>query len=383
MPEMRVAQMDAPERPLTLVRRPAPEPGEGEILVKVIACGMCFTEVNELHGHYPFARFPVVPGHEITGTVAALGSGVDWPEVGTPVCAQFLHHSEGHCDYCVRGDQILCQNKEITGISVDGGYAEYFVGRSGFVTPLPEGLDPVAAAPLMCAGITAFNGLRQAGVTPGARVAVIGAGGVGGLAIRFALAMGARVTVIGRSARDSQTAKALGAEQYVATDSQDPAEALRAWDGGANLIVNSAPSTTAAVAAFCGLAPDGTLVLLGYNPGEPLVLPSMAMVLGRLHVIASPRCQARRGQAGGRSSTRSTQARESSAALSRPTEASTATASEPGRGATMPTLGGVSESRIPMPGMVTSPTSSTFWVMLRPSRRTSGSTIRSASATTS
>jgi D-arabinose 1-dehydrogenase-like Zn-dependent alcohol dehydrogenase len=289
MPEMmRVAQLDATETPLSLVERPVPEPGPGEILIKVIACGMCFTEVNELHGEYPFARFPVVPGHEITGTVAALGAGVDWPAVGTRVCAQFLHHSDGHCDYCVRGDQILCPRKQITGIGVDGGYAEYFIGRAGYVTPLPDGLDPVAAAPLMCAGITAFNGLRQAGTTSTSRVAVIGAGGVGGLAVRFAVAMGARVTVIGRSSRDAQAAKAMGAEQYVATDSQDPAEALRAWDGGANVIVNGAPSTAAATAAFGGLAPDGTLVLLGYSPGEPLTLPTMPMVLGRLHAMANP-----------------------------------------------------------------------------------------------
>jgi alcohol dehydrogenase, propanol-preferring len=288
MSQMRAALLDAPEQPLSLADRPVPAPGPGEILVQVIACGMCFTEVNQLHGDYPFARFPVIPGHEITGTVIELGPGADWPPVGTRVGAQFLHDSDGHCANCARGEQILCPNKRITGIAVDGGYAEYFLGRAGFVTPLPEGLDPVAAAPLMCAGITAFNGLRQAGVRPGSRVAVIGAGGVGGLAARFAVAMGARVTVIGRSRRDAQTAHALGAERYVATDDQDPADALRAWDGGADLIVNGAPSTAAAVAAFGGLAPDGTLVLLGYNAAEPLTLPTMPMVLNRLHVMANP-----------------------------------------------------------------------------------------------
>jgi alcohol dehydrogenase, propanol-preferring len=288
MSEMRVAQMDGQEKPLALAERPVPEPGPGEILVKVTACGMCFTEINEFHGEYPFARFPVIPGHEITGTVAALGPGVDWPAVGTRVCAQFLHHSDGTCNYCAHGDQILCPRKVITGIAVDDGYAEYFLGRAGYVTPLPDRLDPVAAAPLMCAGITAFNGLRQAGVTSTSRVTVIGSGGVGGLAIRFAVVMGARVTVIGRSQHDAETAKKLGAEQYVATDSQDPAEALRAWDGGADVIVNSAPSTAAAQAAFGGLAPDGTLLLLGYLPTEPLQLPTMPMVLGRLHAMANP-----------------------------------------------------------------------------------------------
>ncbi|HEX4087318.1 MAG TPA: alcohol dehydrogenase catalytic domain-containing protein [Trebonia sp.] len=288
MPQMRLATLDAPEHPLSLAERPVQEPGPGEILVKVIACGMCFSEVNLLHGDYPFARFPVIPGHEITGTVAALGAGVDWPAVGTQVGAQFLHHSDGHCHYCVRGDQILCPNKRITGVAVDGGYAEYFLGRAGFVTPLPEGLDPVAGAPLMCAGITAFNGLRQAGVRPTSRVAVIGAGGVGSLAVRFAVAMGARVTVIGRSATGAQAAEALGAERYVATSDQDPSEALRAWDGGADVIVNSAPSTSAAVAAYGGLAPDGTLLLLGYSAADPLTVPTGPMVINRLHVMANP-----------------------------------------------------------------------------------------------
>jgi alcohol dehydrogenase, propanol-preferring len=288
MSQMRIAILDAPEHPLTLAECAVPTPGPGEILVKVIACGMCFSEVNLLHGDYAFARFPVIPGHEITGTVAALGPAVDWPAVGTQVGAQFLHDSDGHCDYCVRGEQILCPNKRITGIATDGGYAEYFIGRAGFITPLPAGLDPVTAAPLMCAGITAFNGLRQAGVTPNSRVAVIGAGGVGALAVRFAVAMGARVSVLGRSSGGAEAAKALGAEQYVATDDTDPSDALRRWDGGADVIVNGAPSTSAAVAAFGGLAPGGTLLLLGYNAAEPLTLPTAPMVINRLHVLANP-----------------------------------------------------------------------------------------------
>jgi len=284
---MRVAELGAVRSPLTIAERPVPEPGPDEILVKVTACGMCYSEVSLLDGHYPFARFPVVPGHEITGVVAALGPGVDFPAVGTAVGAQFLYASDGTCDYCVRGDQILCPHKQVTGVAVDGGYGEYFVGRAGFVTPLPAGLDPVAGAPLMCAGITAFNGLRQAGARAGSRVAVIGAGGVGAMAVRFAVAMGARVAVLGRSADGGNRAKDLGAEFFVATSETDPAGALRAWDGGADVIVNGAPSTAAAAAAFGGLAPDGTLVLLGYGP-EPLTLPTMPMVLGRLHVMANP-----------------------------------------------------------------------------------------------
>ncbi|MEV4169201.1 alcohol dehydrogenase catalytic domain-containing protein [Nonomuraea sp. NPDC049709] len=284
---MRVALATGVNAPLSLTEREVPEPGPGEVLIKITACGVCFTDLNLVRGHYPFARFPVVPGHEITGTVAALGSGVSGLSVGDPVGAQFLYDSCGHCDYCVSGDQILCPSKRITGIVADGGYAEYGLFKGGYVTPLPAGLDPVAAAPLMCAGLTAFNGLRQAGATPSSRVAVIGSGGIGALAIRYALAMGARVAVIGRSADGAAAAKELGAELYVATRDTDPAAALKAWDGGANVILNAAPSNAAAAATLGGLAPDGTLVLCGYD-NTPLTLQAQPMVLNRLRVMASP-----------------------------------------------------------------------------------------------
>jgi propanol-preferring alcohol dehydrogenase len=284
---MRAAVATGVDAPLSLTERDDPTPGPGEVLVKITACGVCFSDLNLLRGHYPFARFPVIPGHEITGVVAAVGENVTWPEAGTAVGAQFLYDSDGHCDHCARGEQILCPAKRITGIVVDGGYAEYAVLKAGFVTPLPDGLDPVAAAPLMCAGITAFNGLRQGGAKAGSRVAVIGVGGIGALAIRYAVALGARVAAIGRTKRDEETAKTLGAEFFVATEETDPAQALRAWDGGANLVLNAAPSTSAAAATLGGLAPDGTLLLCGYG-AEPLVLPTQPMVLNRLHVMASP-----------------------------------------------------------------------------------------------
>ncbi|MEV0629359.1 alcohol dehydrogenase catalytic domain-containing protein [Nonomuraea wenchangensis] len=283
---MRAAVATGVDAPLSLEERPVPEPGPGEVLVKVTACGVCFTDLNLVRGHYPFARFPVVPGHEITGTVAALGPGVPGLAVGDAVGAQFLYDSCRHCDYCMRGDQILCPAKRITGIVADGGYAEYGLFQAGYVTPLPAGLDPVAAAPLMCAGLTAFNGLRRAGAGAGSRVAVVGAGGIGALAVRYALAMGARVALVGRSASGEAAARELGAEMYVASRDTDPAAALRAW-GGADVVLNAAPSTEAATALLTGLAPDGTLLLCGYD-ATPLTLPSQPMVLNRLHVMASP-----------------------------------------------------------------------------------------------
>ncbi|GGV08784.1 alcohol dehydrogenase [Actinomadura cremea] len=285
---MRSAVLTGPGKALDVVERDVPAPGPGEILVRVTACGMCFSEVNHLNGHYPFGTFPTVPGHEITGVVEALGDGVSWPVPGTPVGAAWIHDSCGRCDNCVRGDQILCTGgpKAVTGVNRDGGYAEYFLARAGFVTPLPDGLDPVAAAPLMCAGVTAFNGLRQGGAAAGSKVAVLGTGGVGTLAARFAAATGARVAVVSRSRRAEAQARALGAELYVATEEQDPAEALRAW-GGADLVMNTAPSTAAAQAAFDGLAPDGTLLFLGFD-GAEVSVPPVALVLHRRRVMGSP-----------------------------------------------------------------------------------------------
>ncbi|GAA1866191.1 alcohol dehydrogenase catalytic domain-containing protein [Actinomadura bangladeshensis] len=285
---MRSAVLSAAGKPLEIVDRAVPEPGPGEILVKVSACGMCYSEVNHLRGHYPFGTFPAVPGHEISGVVAALGEGVDWPAVGTPVGTGWIHGSCGHCDQCARGDQILCTGapKQVTGVNTDGGYAEYFVGRAGFVTPLPDGLDPVAGAPLMCAGITAFNGLRHAGATAGSRVAVLGTGGVGTMALRFAAAMGARVAVVSRSRRAEKQALAGGAEEFIATAEQDPAEALRAW-GGADVVVNTAPDTATGLAAFGGLRPDGALLYLGMG-AENVSVPPAALVMNRIRVLGVP-----------------------------------------------------------------------------------------------
>lgn len=286
---MLTAIASAANQPLEIIEREVPEPGPGEVLVKITACGVCNTDMGLVKGHYnAVASFPVVPGHEISGVVEAVGPGVSSPAAGTRVGAQFLGDSDRTCDYCVRGDPILCPRKRITGIMFDGGYTQYAVLKADFVTPWPEGLDPIAGAPLMCAGLTAFNGLRQGGITPTSRVAVIGTGAIGGLAIRYAVAMGARVAVVTRSSRHEAEARGMGAERFIATEDTDPAEALKTWGEGADIIVNSAPSNSIAEAAFLGLAPDGVLVLAGYNTQEPLKLPTMPLVLNRLHAMGNP-----------------------------------------------------------------------------------------------
>ena len=259
---MRTAIATAVDAPLSLTERDVPEPGPGEVLVRITACGVCFTDLNLLRGHYPFARFPVIPGHEITGVVAAVGPGVSWPEVGTAVGAQFLYDSCGHCDYCARGEQILCPRKRITGIVADGGYAEYAVLKADYVTPLPAGLDPVAAAP---ADVRRADRLQRAAEgrepSPASRVAVIGAGGMGALAIRYAVAMGARVAVsrpvaprARSAAKDTGGGVLRGHRHHRSRDSAQGVGRRRQRRSSTPLL----PPRPAA-ATLGGLAPDGTL----------------------------------------------------------------------------------------------------------------------------
>ncbi|RLU78178.1 hypothetical protein CTZ27_37740 [Streptomyces griseocarneus] len=286
---IRAVVLDGPDRPVRIEERPVPEPATGQVLLRVDACGMCGSEVNLLHGHYPFAVYPTVPGHEIAATVAATGGGVDWPRTGDRVGMPFLNSSCGHCHFCVRGDEILCQDKKITGINSPGGYQEYMVAPAAFVAPLPGGLDPLHAAPLMCAGVTTFNGLRRGGLRPGTRVAVIGTGGLGGMAARFAVAMGGRLAVLARSAAAEPAARAAGAEVFLTTeDPERTVTALRAWEGGPQLVVNTAPSTAAVNAVLPGVAPDGTVVLLGYDAATKVEAASLDLVMGRVRVMGSP-----------------------------------------------------------------------------------------------
>jgi alcohol dehydrogenase, propanol-preferring len=284
----RAAVLTAAGAELVIARRELAPPGPGQVTLKVRACGVCYAEVNLMRGAYAFARYPTVPGHEVVGEVVARGPGVEWPALGARVGVPFLHSSCGHCDQCVRGDEILCAAKTVTGISTDGGYQEYMLAQAAYVAPLPEGIDDLHAAPLMCAGVTVFNGLRRSGLRFGARVAVIGTGGLGHLAVRFARAMGARVCVISRTAAGADAAREAGAERYLAAEETgDLAAALRGWDGGADVILNTAPTSAPASATLEGLAPDGALVILGYG-AEPVRAAGQRMVLGRARILGSP-----------------------------------------------------------------------------------------------
>ena len=294
---MKAVVIQKPNVPIVIEDRPIPQPKAGEVLIRVHACGVCHSDLNVLLGYFPFATYPRVPGHEVAGVVEKVGEGVSWPKVGDRVGMQWLFSACGHCDQCVRGADVLCPFAQITGVTQDGGYQQYMIAPALYVAPIPDELGFAEAGPLLCAGLTVFNGMRQAGYKPGQKVAVIGLGGLGHLGVLYAKAMGARVAVISNTPDKQDEARELGAEYFVNTQSQKAGDALRNWDGGADIILATAPSSEAATDAVPGLAPDGTLVVLGIGPGNISASPS-DLVGARRCVMGSP--------SGGRSDVRAT-----------------------------------------------------------------------------
>jgi len=284
---MKTAVVQKPQSSIVIEDRPIPEPKSGEVLIRVHACGVCHSDLDVLLGLFPFGKYPIVPGHEVAGVVEKIGPNVNWPAVGDRVGMAWLFSSCGHCKLCTQGDEVLCPFLEVTGVTKDGGYQEYMIAPAAYAAPIPDGLDFAEAGPLMCAGLTVFNGMRNAGYRVGQKVAVIGLGGLGHLAVLYAKAMGARVAVISNTPDKEAEARELGAEHFINTQSRKAADALKDWDGGADVIVATAPSTEAVTDAFSGLAPDGTLVLLGIGPGE-VKTSALNLVGGRRHLMGSP-----------------------------------------------------------------------------------------------
>lgn len=285
---MKAAVLKAPNSKLEIEERKRPTPGAGEVLIRVRACGVCHGDLLLQQGGFPFARYPIVPGHEVAGEVAEVGEGVQWLKSGTRVGVSALYSACGHCKRCLGGDEILCaQGWEFTGVTKDGGYQELMLASAGYVAPLPDTLDFAEAAPLMCAGLTVYSGLRHAGFAPGQKVAVIGLGGLGHLGVLYVKAMGGRVAVLSTSPEKEAEARELGAERFVNTKTQASGEALQAWEGGADIILATASSFDSMTAAFPGLATDGTMVVLGVGAGN-LTLNPMELIMGRRRVMGSP-----------------------------------------------------------------------------------------------
>jgi D-arabinose 1-dehydrogenase-like Zn-dependent alcohol dehydrogenase len=260
---MRVAQISQAGGQFELVEREIPKPGPGQVRIKVQACGICHSDSLVKDGHWPGLTYPRVPGHEIAGVIDALGANVPQWRVGQRVGVGWHGSNCGYCDACREGNFFGCTVAlQITGISFDGGYADYMVAPAIAVARMPDQLTPVEAAPLMCAGITTYNALRNSGARPGDLVAIHGLGGLGHLGVQYAVRMGFRTVAVARGSDKEPLARQLGAWHYIDTQAQDPAAELQRL-GGAKVILATVTAGDAMSAIQGGLGVNGTLLVIG------------------------------------------------------------------------------------------------------------------------
>lgn len=283
MTSMRAMVVQEQGGDFVLEEREVPSPGAGQALVRVHACSICHSDQLAKEGWFPGVSHPVVPGHEIAGEVAALGDGVQGWEVGDRVGVGWFGGNCGYCEWCRRGSLIDCENMEIPGITVDGGYADYVVVRASALVRMPDGFTPAEAAPLLCAGTTTFNALKRSGAPSGGRVAILGVGGLGHLGVQFAAKLGYETVAVARGAGKRELALQLGAHHYVDSTDGDPGVALQAL-GGVDLIVSTVTSAAALGAVFGGLRPGGRVMVLGAVM-EPSPVPPGALIGGSKGVV--------------------------------------------------------------------------------------------------
>jgi D-arabinose 1-dehydrogenase-like Zn-dependent alcohol dehydrogenase len=266
---MKVAQVSSPGASFQIVEREIPEPGVGQVRIKVQACGICHSDVLTKEGGLPGIQYPRVPGHEVAGTIDELGAGVSEWKKGQRVGVGWHGGQDGTCRECRRGDFRNCRNLKIPGISYDGGYQEYMVAPVEALAAIPDTLSAVEAAPLLCAGITTYNSLRHSGALPGDLVAVQGIGGLGHLGIQFANKFGYKVAAIGRGSENAALAKKLGASLYIDSKATNAAQELQKM-GGAQVILATAPNSKAMSELIDGLGPNGKLMVIGatFDPIE-------------------------------------------------------------------------------------------------------------------
>jgi D-arabinose 1-dehydrogenase-like Zn-dependent alcohol dehydrogenase len=275
---MKAAQVPKAGGDFEIVEREIPIPLAGQVRIKVQACGVCHSDALTKEGQWPGIEYPRVPGHEIAGIVDELGAGVTEWKKGQRVGVGWHGGHDGTCRECRRGDFRNCVNVKIPGISYDGGYQQYMVAPTDAVVSMPDGLNDVEAAPLLCAGITTYNALRRSGAMPGDLVAVLGIGGLGHLGIQFANKFGYRVAAIGRGSESAALAKKLGASVYIDNKVTNPAEELQKL-GGAQVILATAPSSKAMSALIDGLGPNGKLIVVGVTT-EPLQVTPVQLITG-------------------------------------------------------------------------------------------------------
>jgi alcohol dehydrogenase, propanol-preferring len=270
---------------LRVVERPVPDPGAGQVRIRVEACGICHTDVATVMGSYPGLKLPRVPGHEVVGRIEALGSGVSRWKVGQRVGVGLIAGEDGVCEPCRRGDTVNCQNPVVLGVTVDGGYAEVMIAEARGIASIPDELSSAEAAPLLCAGITTYNALRSAGLRGGDLVAVQGIGGLGHLGVQFARHMGFRTVAIGRGRDKEKLSKDLGAHVYIDAAAEDAAAALQRM-GGARAILATGTNGDAMGPLVSGLAVRGKFIVVGV-PGDPIQLNAFPLVFGGRSIYGS------------------------------------------------------------------------------------------------
>jgi len=287
MAKMRAVQVTRPKGSLEIVEREIPDPGAGWVRVKVEACGICHSDAMTKEGTWPGIEYPRVPGHEIAGNIDAIGPGVLGWTRGQRVGVGWHGGHCGYCDSCRRGDFVTCQVAlQIPGIAYDGGYAEYMIAPAGALALIPDGLSSVDAAPLVCAGVTTFNSLRNSGARPGDLVAILGIGGLGHLGVQFAAKMGFNTVAIARGLDKEPLARKLGANSYIDSHAQDPAKELLKL-GGAKVVLATVTNGDAMSAVLAGLGVNGKLIILG-AAAEPLQVPGIPLLVGRRSILGWP-----------------------------------------------------------------------------------------------
>jgi D-arabinose 1-dehydrogenase-like Zn-dependent alcohol dehydrogenase len=272
---MKAVQVPSPGADFEVVEREIPDPGAGQVRIRVLACGVCHSDAIVKEGLLP-VTYPRVPGHEVAGVIDEVGNGVTQWRKGERVGVGWHGLQDGTCPSCRRGDFVTCANLKISGLSFDGGYQEYMIAPVEALAHMPESLDPVDAAPLMCAGITTFNAIRHSGALPSDLVAIQGIGGLGHLGIQFAAKFGYRVAAIGRGPENATLAKRLGANVYIDSAATDPASELQKL-GGARTILATAPSGKSMTALIGGLGANGTLVVVGASQDPIEVAPNQLL----------------------------------------------------------------------------------------------------------
>ncbi|MET7933152.1 alcohol dehydrogenase [Streptomyces sp. NPDC005322] len=281
MSTYRLAQVPGPGSPFELVEREMPRPGPCHVRIAVEACGVCHSDTFFVDGLLPGVRFPLVPGHEIAGRIEELGDATQsagW-QVGDRVAVGWFGGSCGHCTPCRRGDFIVCENLKVPGWAYDGGYAEKVIAPMDALAKIPDTLAATDAGPMACAGVTTYNGLRRSSARPGDLVAVLGIGGLGHLAVRYAVAMGFETVAIARGAAKADFARQLGAHHYIdSTADTTVGDALRSL-GGAKVVLATAANSGAITATVDGLAPRGELVVIGAD-ADPLGISPNQLLMG-------------------------------------------------------------------------------------------------------